>query len=236
MAHPTRSMRPTFSPRTRRSELDATGWALPAPAWVRAVLWGSLVAVVSYVGGWAVAGQLRPGYDPRQQAISELFELGAPWASRGLLVASLLLSGVAFLALSPALHRTLPGRGLAGPLLVAIAGVGTLGVVAAPCTPGCPGAESSTVDLWHSITAGAGYTALAAAPLAFAWRLRQVEPVLARWSALIGGSSAALFAVHTLDLGLLDEGVGQRVFNTVADAWYVLVVVWILARHARATR
>lgn len=210
-----------------------SGWQLPAPPWVRATLWGSLVAVTTYIGGWAVAGQLRPGYDPREQAISELFELGAPWASRGLLVVGLLASGVAFLALAPALHRTLPGHGLTGPVLVAIAGVGTLGVLAAPCTPGCPGAASSTLDLWHSVTAGAGYTALAAAPMAFAWRLRGVEPGMARWSALLAVAALVLFAIHSLGGGLLPPGLQQRVFNTVADAWYVLIVVWILVQDAR---
>lgn len=216
--------------------LAESGWDLPAPRWVRATLWGSLLAVTVYVGGWAVAGHLRPGYDPSEQAISELFELGAPWISRGPLIAGLLLSGVAFLALAPALHRTLPGRGPTGPVLVAIAGVGTLGVIAAPCTPGCPGAATSGFDLWHTITAGTGYTALAAAPLAFAWRLRDAEPVMAAWSAVIGAASIVLFALHTLDVGLLDPGVQQRVFNTVADAWYVLIVVWIMVRDVRERR
>lgn len=207
-------------------------WGLPAPRWVRLTLWGSLSAVTLYVGGWLLAGWWRADYDPQQQAISELFELGAPGTSRWMLVAGLLASGVAFLALAPALHRTLPGHGRTGPVLVAVAGIGTLGVVAAPCTPGCPGAATSTLDLWHSITAGVGYSALVAAPLAFAWRLRVAAPVLAVWSACIGGTAAVLFAVHTLGVDLLDPGAAQRLFNTVADAWYVLVVVWILVRDA----
>ena len=216
--------------------MTSRGWALPVPAWVRITLWGSLVAVFAYVGGWALAGQLRAGYDPREQAISELFELGAPWASRGLLVGGLLLSGVAFLALAPALHRTLPGHGLAGPVLVAIAGVGTLGVIAAPCTPGCPGAATSAFDLWHTITAGVGYTALAVAPMAFAWRLRGAELALSRWSAGISAVAVVLFLAHTLDAGVLASGSQQRAFNTVADAWYVLIVVWSLVRDARLRR
>lgn len=217
-------------------ERTAGTWQLPLPGWVRLVLWTGLLAVAAYVAGWAVAGSLRAGYEPREQAISELFELGAPAASRAILVASLLLSGVVFLALAPALHRTLPGAGRSGPVLVAVAGIGTLGVVAAPCTPGCPGAASSTIDLWHTITAGTGYTALAAAPLAFGWRLRAAEPRLARWSAVVGGAAIVLFALHTLDLGLFAPGVQQRLFNTVADAWYVLIAAAILLRDARRRR
>ena len=222
--------------RAAGAERTRSHWRLPLPVWVRGTLWGSLVAVTIYIGGWAVAGQLLPGYDPREQAISELFELGAPWAARGPLVAGLVLSGVAFLALAPALHRTLPGHGLTGPVLVAVAGVGTLGVLAAPCTPGCPGAAASTIDLWHSVTAGTGYTALAVAPMAFAWRLRRVEPGLARWSALLAAAALVLFTLHTLGIGLLPPGVQQRVFNTVADAWYVLIVVWVLVQDARRRR
>ena len=201
-----------------------------SPRWVRGALWFGLMAVVLYVGGWVVAGQIRADYDPLEQAISELFALGAPWSSRGLLLAGLVLSGIAFLLLAPALHRALPGRGRLGPALVLLAGIGTLGVVAAPCTDGCPGADTSTTDTWHAITAGVGYTALVLAPLAFAWRLRWALPALARWSAVIGGTGLVLFAVYVLGLVEAVPGLQQRVFNTVADAWYVLVAVWLLRR------
>jgi len=206
------------------------------PRWVRAVLWFGLFAVLAYVGSWLLAGWLRAGYDPRQQAISELFELGAPATSRGPVVAGLLVSGVAFLLLAPALYRALPGEGLLGPALVVLAGIGTLGVVAAPCSPGCPGAETTPFDLWHTIAAGTGYTALVLAPLAFAWRVRHAEPVFARWSVAIGGTAALLFAVYVLDLVAAAPGLQQRVFNTLADAWYVVAAVWILWRDTRARR
>jgi hypothetical protein len=202
------------------------------PGWALASLWFGLVAVVAYVGGWVVAGLLREGYDPRDRAISELFELGAPWGSRAWLVVGLALSGVAFLVLAPALHRALPGSGRLGPVLVALAGVGTLGVLAAPCTPGCPGFGSSTTDTWHVLTAGLGYSALATAPLAFAWRLRRTTPWLARWSAILGGVGSALFLVHVAGLVPTATGLQQRTFNTIADAWYVLVTVHLL-RHGR---
>jgi hypothetical protein len=203
----------------------------PLPRWVRATLWFGLVAVVLYVGGWLVAGAVRDGYDAREQAISELFELGAPWSSRGPLTFGLLVSGVAFLLLAPALHRALPGRGRLGPALVVLAGVGTLGVLAAPCTAGCPGFGATPTDTWHVITAGLGYGALASAPLAFAWRLRVSAPTLARWSTIIGGTSVVLFVVHVSGIVPVATGLQQRVFNTAADLWYVLVAVWLL-RHA----
>jgi hypothetical protein len=214
---------------------DATGGrspvpSAPSPRWVRGSLWFGLVAVTLYVAGWVLAGQVRDGYDPSEQAISELFEIGAPWASRGVLTAGLALSGVAFLLLAPALHRTLPGKGRLAPALVVLAGVGTLGVLAAPCTPGCPGFGATRTDSWHVVMAGLGYGALAAAPLAFGWRLRHDAPRLARWSAIIGGVSVVLFVMHVTGLVPAGSGLQQRVFNTVADAWYVLIVVSVLQR------
>lgn len=204
------------------------------PAWVRPVLWFGLVAVTVYIGGWVVAGLLRDGYDPREQAISELFALGAPAAGRGLLVVGLLLSGGAFLLLGPALHRALPGEGLLGPVLVVIAGVGTLGVAAAPCTEGCPGFGATPTDTWHTVTAGVGYTALVLAPLAFGWRVRHGAPRLARWSVGIGGVALLLFTGYVLGVVEGAAGLQQRVFNTVADAWYVLAAVWVLRRDRGA--
>lgn len=212
------------------------GGSSDLPSWVRGALWFGLVAVMVYVLAWLIGGWLRPGYDPKTQAISELFELGAPWPSRGPLVAGLVLSGLAFLVLAPALDRALPGVGRLGPALVLVAGLGTLGVVAAPCTPGCPGADTSGFDLWHTITAGGGYAALVLAPLAFAWRVRSHEPGLARWSLLVGGSAAVLFLAHVLGLVPGAPGLLQRVFNTLADAWYVLIAVWLLRRYRRAGR
>jgi hypothetical protein len=207
--------------------------AVPQPRWVRGSLWFGLIGVTLYVAGWSIAGWLRDGYSPVEQAISELFEIGAPWGSRGLVVAGLAASGVAFLLLAPALHRALPGSGVLGPVLVVLAGVGTLSVLAAPCTPGCPGAGTTTTDSWHVITAGLGYSALAAAPLAFAWRLRHDAPGLARWSGLLGAAAAALFLAYLTGLGPVASGLQQRVFNTVADAWYVLVTVQVLRGTVR---
>lgn len=207
--------------------------AEPLPGWVRASMWVGLVAVTLYVAGWVVAGQVRPRYRPGDQAISELFEIGAPWASRGLLTVGLALSGVAFLLLGPALHRALPGESRLGPTLVVLAGVGTLGVLGAPCSAGCPGFGTTTTDTWHVVTAGLGYVALASAPLAFGWRVRRDAPRLARWSAIIGGVSVMLFAVHVAGLVPAATGLQQRVFNTAADAWYVLVAVWVLRGDQR---
>lgn len=197
---------------------------------VRRAAIAAIVGLGTYVGGWLIAGGVRAGYDPREQAISELFELGAPWASRGWVVAGLLLSGVALVAFGPALDRGLPGTGRLGPALVVTSGVFTVLVVGAPCSPGCPGTGAAWNDTAHTVTAGVGYISLVLAPLAFAWRLRAVAPRLAAWSAAIGGLAVTGFAVRYLGVVPRWPGAQQRLFNTVADVWYLLVAVHLLRR------
>jgi len=208
-------------------------WQAGRDGWVRVAAIAAILGLGTYVGGWLVAGWVRAGYDPREQAISELFELGAPWASRGWVVAGLLLSGAALTAFGPALDRGLPGRGRLGPLLVLTAGVFTVLVVGAPCSPGCPGTGAAWNDTAHTITAGIGYVSLVLAPLAFAWRLRAVAPRLAAWSLILGGLALTGLVVRYLGVVPRWLGAQQRLFNTVADLWYLLVAVRLLRRDAR---
>ena len=197
------------------------------------MLWAGVLGLVAYIGGWALSDQLRPGHDPTRQAISELFAMGEPWASRGPVLAGLVVSGVAMAALAPALHRALPGSGRLGPGLVLVAGVGTLAVAATPCSPGCPGTQAGGIDAAHTLAAGVGYLALTLAPVAFAWRLRHTVPWLAAASAVLGGTALAGLAVRYLGVLEVAPGLQQRVFNTVADAWYLLVAAVLLVGHHR---
>ena len=201
--------------------------------YVRPAAVAAIVGLGTYVAGWWIAGTVRADYDPRAQAISELFELGAPWASRGWLLAGLLLSGIALIAFGPALDRGLPGTGRLGPLLVVVSGVFTVLVVAAPCSPSCPGTGTAFNDTAHTVTAGVAYVTLVLAPLAFAWRLRRVAPGLAAVSVLIGGVAVTGFAVRYLGVIPQDQGLQQWLFNTVADVWYLVVAVRLL-RQARS--
>lgn len=205
-------------------------------AFVRRASIGAVVGLAAYIGGWLVAGLVREGYDPFEQAISELFARGSPWSSRGWLVAGLLLSGIALIVFGPALDRGLPGRGRLGPGLVVVAGVFTLLVVGAPCSAGCPGTGTAWNDTAHTITAAVGYLALVLAPLAFAWRLRHVAPGLSAWSWAIGGAALGAFVIRYLGVIPHWPGFQQRVFNTLADLWYLVVAVWLLRAGRRARR
>lgn len=198
------------------------------------LLRAAIGGVALYVGTWFVLGQLRPGYDPLRQAISELFATDAPLSHALTLAGVLVLTGAALVPFGVVLDRVLPGTGRLGPALVVVSGVGTLLVGLAPCTAGCPGVGASTTDTLHVVFAGGGYTALVTAPLAVAWRVRAHAPALARWSLLLGGVASAGFVVR--NLGGVDAlaGLQQRVFNTVADLWLAGVAWWALRRQPAA--
>jgi len=194
------------------------------------------VGVVLYVGSWAIAGVLWDGYDPARQAISELFALGAPPAPRWLVSAGLIVSAVGLVVFGWALDRGLPGRGRLGPALAMLSGVMTLGVVAFPCSAGCPGMGETLTDTGHVVTATVGYLALILAPLAIGWRVRQDLPGFAAASWIIGGLALALLLVRTAGFAPDLSGLQQRVFNTIADAWYLVAAVVLVRRNRHVAR
>lgn len=203
----------------------------PAPRpWVATVAVLGVVGVLVYVAAWAVGGVIWAGYDPTRQAISELFAIGAPAATRVLLSAGLVASGLGLVAFGWAMDVGLPGRGRAGPVLAIISGVMTVAVVAVPCTAGCPGYGTTLTDTLHVLTAGTGYVTLMLAPLAMGWRLRDHLPGLARAGAVLGGGALVVFVGRSVGLGSTHTGLEQRIFNTAADAWYVIAAVVIVRR------
>jgi hypothetical protein len=193
---------------------------------------GGVLGVVAYVGAWAAGGVVWDGYDPMRQAISELFAIGAPTATRLPLSVGLVASGLGLVAFGWAMDVALPGRGRLGPALAVVSGVMTVAVVAFPCTAGCPGVGATTTDTLHVVTAGTGYVALMAAPMAVAHRVRHALPRLATAGWVLGGGALLLFVSRTVGLTPGLPGLQQRVFNTAADAWYVLAAVAVV-RAAR---
>lgn len=197
----------------------------------------AVVALAWYVTSWAVAGLLEPGYDPTQQAISELFDLDASPVSRLLLSSGLLVSAVGLVVFGRVLHRRLPGTAILGPAAIVGSGVATGVIVAFPCTAGCPGIGTTWLDTGHSLAATIGYALLLLGPLLIGLRVRGPLPTLARWSFLLGGTAVAVFVLGTTGISGAGWGLTQRVFNTVADVWYVVAAVWLLrGRHLPADR
>lgn len=201
----------------------------------RAVLGWAAAGVAFYVGSWLLSGLLIPGFDARTRAISETFDLGAPIGTRILMTVALVATGALLVAFGPALDRLAPGTGRAAPLLAMASGVATVLVAAAPCTAGCPGFGTTPLDTLHVSFAAFGYACLIAAPMAFAVRVRDHRPRLARASLAIGLVAGALFLGSTvIDTGF--HGLVQRTYNTLADAWYVVVAVALGAHRTRPDR
>ncbi len=196
----------------------------------------TVVGVLAYVATWAVLGVLADGYDPLRQAISELFDLGAPAWQRQVLAGVLFVTGIALLPVGPVLDRLLPGTGRLGPALAVLAGVGTMAVAFFPCTAACPGIGTTFTDTMHTLLAGGGYIGLVAAPLAFAWRLRDTAwRDLAMAGLVLGGVATLGFLVRNLGGVDVYAGLQQRIFNTLADAWYVVAAVVVLRRGQAAS-
>lgn len=200
----------------------------PLTAGERRTTIAAVAALAWYVTGWAVAGVVEAGYDPTQQAISELFDHAATTLPRFLLVSGLLASAAALIAFGVLLHRRLPGTSPLGPAAIVGSGLATGLIVAFPCTAGCPGLGTTWTDTGHGVLATVGYGLLILGPLLIGWRVRSALPTFATWSFTLGGAAAAVFAANQAGLLSLGPGAAQRVFNTTADAWYVVAAVWLL--------
>lgn len=217
------------------SPLDAPAEDPARRRMVAAVAAAGALGVCLYVAAWAVAGAWTPGFDPTVEAISDLFALGAPAGPARLMNAVLVVTGVLLPPFAWALHRGLPGRTLSGPVAATVGGVATALIVVVPCTAGCPGYGASFNDTAHTLLAGVGYAGLVTAPLFFAPRLVDEEPGLARLSVVLGGIASVGFLLRAFGVGAEIPGLLQRVFNTVADLWYVVAAV-VVIRRMRAPR
>lgn len=195
----------------------------------RAIAWFGILGVVYYVGTWFVLGIVREGYVPTQQAISELFDLGAPLYGRVALSLALVITGGALVVFGGLLDKRLPGDSSLGPKLLAFSGAMTVAVVPFPCTAGCPGMGESFTDTMHVVTAGSGYIALVTAPIATGWRIREHLPRLAAASMVLGSIALVGFIVRNAGVDQFG-GLQQRIFNTTADAWIALMG-WHLLRR-----
>lgn len=167
----------------------------------------AIAGVVSFVTAWAVLGAIRKGYNPLDDAISQLAELGAPrreWMTGGIVA-----FGLGAVSFAPALG------GRAG-VALATAGVGSFGVASFPCTEGCPGAGELT-DTGHAVAAGLHYMAFV------------LTPVLAsrkRSSVLASAIAAVALGMHVGGLG--PNGLMQRIGLSTLDLWLVAAALQYL--------
>lgn len=178
-----------------------------------------------FVGGWAAAAAIRPGYSPVHEAISQLARLGAP--NRSLMTAAFIGFGVAVPIFAPFVSRRL-GAGRVLTATVALAGLATLGVAAVPLSLRGGG----TRDVVHGALATTGYVAMALAPVLGGIALwRRGNLVAAAASGAAGILSAASLSCTVLVAD--DRGLFQRLGLGVVDAWFAAMAVTMLLGRRR---
>lgn len=180
-----------------------------------------VLAPASFVTAWAVCGALRDGYDPVQEAISQLAREGTP----GRL--GMTAGFVGFGVLLPVFAQRLPalvGAGRALRVTATVAGVSTLAVAALPLQREAGG----TGDALHAAAAGLGYLAMAASPAL------AVRPLSAQGRRTAAGASAAVSAVSAAALVTSvtsgPTGLWQRIGLGVVDVWFAAIATRALQR------
>lgn len=184
-----------------------------------------LIATLAFaVAFYALGGRLKPGYSQVSSFVSELNATGTPWANAlslaGFLPLALLLAAF-LLAAGPLVD--VRGASRFGYLLLWSQPIAFLGVVVAPCDPGCPAVGSPTQELHNLIglvtylAAGLAFVLLSFAPgltgRAGLWRhllraaggvwfllfVLMLQPPLAPWRGLLQrGADGLLAAVLVL--------------------------------------
>lgn len=179
----------------------------------------------AFVGAWLVGGLLRDGYDPLEQAISQLAREGT--SDRALMTAGLVAFGVLVPVWAVVLGRVL-GSGAVRAAVV-VAGLATLAVAALPLTRE-PGGEQ---DLLHALSAATGYVAMAATPLLAAAPLGRRGHLIAASVSIAVGLVSAACLVGTVALTSGSGGL-QRAGLGVVDVWHVVAALWVLKAPHRS--
>lgn len=186
-----------------------TGRAAPWPV--------ALIALIAlgpavYTATWLLLGQSHDGYSQHDDSISALAAFGAPLAW---------VMTVAFVVQSAAIAAAawgLRGHGLTASLLSTNA-VGTFVVSAAPISCGaqdatwCVQSEHPTSSAVHVAAATVALSALAAAPLAYAWPPRRAGWPIAAVAGIVMVVLLVWFAVSTA------AGWAEKIMITVGICW-----------------
>jgi len=185
------------------------------------------VGPVSFVGGWIVAGAIRPGYSPVREAISQLAREGAP--HRGLMTTALAIFGVTVPVFAPVLVDALgANKALQGS--VSLAGLATLGIAAVPLSLSGEG----IADVVHGTLASLGYFGMALSPILGGIALyRRGATRAAAASGIVGVVSAASLAATVF---VSDVGLFQRLGLGVVDAWLTINAISILTSSSGRRR
>jgi hypothetical protein len=196
-----------------------------------------LLAPLVFTAAWVAAGLVQSHYDARREDISALAAETAddPW----IMISGLVVAGALTVAFSPTLHRVLARGSLVGPALVALDGLGVigLGVLRNDCssrTAACETRVEAGAVSWHhtahDVLSAPVFALAVAAPLVLALRFRR-DPAFAPLvpvSIVTSFALAALFAAAGLETIPGWEGVLQRLAATIAFLWLGAVAFRLL--------
>ena len=180
-----------------------------------------IIGPTAFVSAWVVGGLRTDGYDPLEEAISQLAREGAE--TRPLMTGGFIAFGVLIPIWARVLRRELDSRAVGA--AATVAGVSTLAVAALPLTRD-PG---GTQDLLHAIAAGIGYVGMALTPLLASGPLRRLGRDRAAAASVVVGVISIAGLSGTLVFPERSGGM-QRLGLTIVDAWHVVAGVWVLRR------
>lgn len=194
----------------------------------RTAVLSAVTAVVSLVGGWTWAAASQPGgFDQARESISALASSATP--HRGIMTAALVVTGLAHLVTAWGLEAARR----AGRLLLAAAGLATLGVALLPL----PSRTESSAA--HTVVASLSFALLAVWPW-FAAREDGPEvlrPRVARPAAAVLSLAVASLGLQ-LALGGALFGLHERVVAALTVLWPLVtaVGVWWWSGHRVGSR
>lgn len=189
-----------------------------------------------YVGVGALEVLLRPGFDLRRHALSLMSNGSYGWVQ----IVSFVLSGVLVIGGAVGLRRAWSGSrgGVAGPVLLALYGLGLIGAGIfradpmdgfPPGTPAGPPAVISWHGPLHFMSGGIGFLGLIAGCIVLAYRfLRKGERSWAAYSALTG----IVFLTSFVGIASGTKGAGVNLYFTagVVLAWLWLTQLYLKVR------
>lgn len=191
----------------------------------RLALTSSVIGALTLIGGWSLAARLQaPGFDPAHDSISAL--AGASATHRWVMTTAFVVTGLCHLVTAWSLPHLRPR----GRVVLALAGVATLGVAAAPL----PDRGESTVV--HTVIASLSFVLLALWPL---WmgrsrRDRAFHREYAVFSLLV------VAALGVVTVGWVDVAFGraERWVTALLVAWPAIAagLAWWRAGHRIGSR
>ncbi len=198
----------------------------------RLLLSCGVLAACGYVATDLVASQLYPGYSLRDQAVSELFAIGAPttrWVALLLTLWSLLLAGFA-----AGVWRAAGPRRVVRALAVAFAGSALVGLLLWNVFPmHMRGAERTLTDTMHLVLASNPFVLLTLLLAVAAFRGRFRGYSLVTVAIMLVPAVAAFSQARALDKGLPTPwlGAAERLAQYGYQAWQVVLALKLLRMH-----